>query len=127
MLPSISHTPSPLEDDMIQATLVGNLGRDAELKNTGSTDMLKFSVATTEQRTKTTTWVSCVLWGRRAAPLSDYMKKGQQVVVFGTLTNRTWEGKDGERKTLECNVTEVKLVGKREPEATRPVDDAIPF
>ncbi len=113
---------------MINATVVGNLGKDAELRNTGATDVLKFSVASTERRTKDTTWVSCVLFGRRAQSLSDYLKKGQKVIVVGSLVNRKWEGRDGsERRTLECTVSEVELVGGRDTAPVKSLDDAIPF
>ena len=82
--------------------LVGNLGRDAELKYTPSgAAVSNFSIATTEtwkdknsgERKEKTEWHRIVLWGKTAENLSQYLLKGKQVFVEGRLETRQWEDK----------------------------------
>ena len=76
--------------------LVGNLGRDAELRYTpGGAAVAIFSIATTEmwndksgQRQERTEWHNIDLWGKQAESLSDYLQKGKQVFVEGRLQSR---------------------------------------
>jgi primosomal replication protein N len=76
--------------------LVGNLGRDAELRYTpGGAAIAKFSIATTEmwndktgQRQERTEWHNIDLWGKQAESLSEYLQKGKQVFVEGRLQSR---------------------------------------
>jgi single-strand DNA-binding protein len=103
--------------------LVGNLGRDAELRYTPSgAAVAKFSIATTEvwndkagQRQERTEWHNVNLWGKQAESVSEYLTKGRQVYVEGRLQSRKaprcrncdaflpdrdWNPRDG--KTLRC-------------------------
>ena len=75
-----------------KAILVGNLGRDAELKFTGNGFAIaRFSIATTDRRkdSKTGEWVEKTEWhrivllGKQAESLQDYLKKGKQIYVEG--------------------------------------------
>lgn len=96
---------------MIAATVAGNVGRDAEIQHTnGGMVVLKFSVASSTKRgdRENTTWVSCALWGKRGQALADYLTKGAQVVVAGSVTMT--EGKDG-KPYLNMDVSDVKLMG----------------
>jgi len=76
--------------------LVGNLGRDAEVRYTpGGAAVAKFSLATTEvwndkggQRQERTEWHNINLWGKQAENLSEYLQKGKQVFVEGRLESR---------------------------------------
>jgi primosomal replication protein N len=76
--------------------LVGNLGRDAELRYTpGGAPIAKFSIATTEmwndktgQRQERTEWHNVDLWGKQAESLSEYLQKGKQIFVEGRLQSR---------------------------------------
>ena len=76
--------------------LVGNLGRDAELRFTpGGAAIAKFSIATTEvwndksgQRQERTEWHNVDLWGKQAESLKEYLTKGKQVFVEGRLQSR---------------------------------------
>jgi len=76
--------------------LVGNLGRDAELRFTPSgAAIAKFSLATTEvwndkagQRQERTEWHNVDLWGKQAESLKEYLTKGKQVFVEGRLQSR---------------------------------------
>ena len=76
--------------------LVGNLGRDADLRYTpGGAAVSKFSLATTEvwndksgQRQERTEWHNIDVWGRQAESLKEYLTKGKQVYVEGRLQSR---------------------------------------
>jgi single-strand DNA-binding protein len=100
--------------------LVGNLGRDAELRYTpNGSPVSSFSIACTEkykdksgQRQEKTEWVRCVMWGKRAEALSEYLMKGKQLYVEGRLQTRKWQGRDGkDNYSTEVVVTEIQLLG----------------
>jgi single-strand DNA-binding protein len=98
--------------------LVGNLGRDAEVKVTaGGQSVASFSIATTETWTKDgekkekTEWHRIVLWGRQAESLQPYLTKGKQVYLEGRLETRQWE-KDGQKHyTTEIKADRIVLLG----------------
>ena len=100
--------------------LVGNLGRDAELRYTpGGAAVAKFSVATTEvwndkggQRQERTEWHNIDLWGKQAESLSEYLVKGKQVYVEGRLQTDEYTDKEGQkRKTTRVRCDRVVLLG----------------
>lgn len=100
--------------------LVGNLGRDAELRYTpGGTAVSKFSVATTEtwndksgQRQERTEWHNIDLWGKQAETLTEYLVKGKQVYVEGRLQTDEYTDKDGvKRKSTRVRSDRVVLLG----------------
>jgi single-strand DNA-binding protein len=86
--------------------LVGNLGRDAELRYTpGGAPVATLNMATTEvwndkagQKQEKTEWHRVVLWGKSAESLSEYLVKGKQIYVEGRLQTRKWQDKDGNDK-----------------------------
>jgi single-strand DNA-binding protein len=117
--------------------LVGNLGRDAELRYTpAGAAVSKFSIATTEtwtdkqgERHERTEWHTIDLWGKPAESLSEYMKKGKQVYVEGRLQTEEWTDKDGQkRKGTKVRCDKVVLLGggQREPRHVRDEDIAAP-
>jgi single-strand DNA-binding protein len=134
--------------------LVGNLGRDAEVRYTpGGAPVASFSIATTENWTskdgekhEQTEWHRIVLWGKSAESLQPYLTKGKQIYVEGRLQTRQWE-KDGQKHyTTEVKADRIVLLGggggrgadrggEREAayadplgkEATPITDDDIPF
>jgi len=122
---------------MNSATFVGRLGRDAELKDVNQNKVLSFSVAsdTGYGENKATMWVSCSIWGKRAESLHQYLTKGTQVTVVGSLSERTYTNNDGQEKTsLQMRVSELSMSGGGEQQksaATAPqpakMDDEIPF
>ena len=83
--------------------LVGNLGRDPELRYTPQgTPVCSFSMATNERRKdKTgemqdqTTWFRVTLWGRQAETASQYLTKGRPVYIEGRLRVEEWTDRDG--------------------------------
>lgn len=99
--------------------LVGNLGRDAEVRYTpGGAPVASFSIATTENWTskdgekhEQTEWHRIVLWGKQAETLQPYLTKGKQIFVEGRLQTRQWE-KDGQKHyTTEIKADRIVLLG----------------
>ncbi len=101
-----------------QATIVGNLGRDAEMKDTSAGPVLSMSVAVSErvkrgeQWTEETTWFSAAVFGKRAEALSRLgLTKGTKVLVQGPVKARGYQ-KDGEaRASLDIIARELVLLG----------------
>jgi single-strand DNA-binding protein len=100
--------------------LVGNLGRDAELRYTaGGAAVATINMATTEvwndkagQRQEKTEWHRVVLWGKSAESLSEYLTKGKQIYVEGRLQTRQWDDKDGNKRyTTEIRGDRIVLLG----------------
>ena len=101
--------------------LVGNLGRDAELRYTpGGAPVATLNLATTEvwndktsgQKQEKTEWHRIVLWGKSAESLSEYLTKGKQIYVEGRLQTRKWQDKDGHDKyTTEIRGDRIVLLG----------------
>ena len=100
--------------------LVGNLGRDAELRYTpGGAAVATINMATTDvykdregQKKEDTQWHRVILWGRTAESLHEYLTKGKQIYVEGRLQTRKWTDKDGvEKYTTEIRGDRVVLLG----------------
>ena len=101
--------------------LVGNLGRDAELRYTpGGAPVATLNLATTEvwndktsgQKQEKTEWHRIVLWGKSAESLSEYLTKGKQIFVEGRLQTRKWQDKDGvDKYTTEIRADRITLLG----------------
>jgi single-strand DNA-binding protein len=101
-------------------TLVGNLGRDPELRYTPQgTPVCSFTVATNEKRKDkagemqdVTTWFRVTLWGRQAETASQYLTKGRPIYVEGRLRLEEWTDRDGkQRYTLEVHATDMQFIG----------------
>jgi single-strand DNA-binding protein len=137
--------------------LVGNLGRDAELRYTGGgTPVANFSMATTEvfkdkdgQKREETEWHRVSLMGKQAESVAEYLRKGKQIYCEGRLRTRTWDDKEGnKRTTTEVIANRVVLLGGGggggrsqsterdetaheapavEPAGALPGDDEVPF
>ena len=103
---------------------IGNLGRDPESRYTASGEAIcNFSIACTEtwkdkqtgERKEMTEWVRISAFGKLAEICSQYLKKGSQVYVEGSLRTRKWTDKDGqERYTTEIRCDDMKLLGSRQ-------------
>lgn len=100
--------------------LVGNLGRDAEVRYTpGGAAVARFSIATTEvwndksgQKQERTEWHNIDLWGKPAESLSEYLVKGKQVYIEGRLQTDEYTDKDGvKRKSTKVRCDKVVLLG----------------
>ena len=96
-------------------TFSGRLGRDSEVKYIPSgTAVLEFSLAvdTGFGDKKTSFWLKCAMFGDRGQKLSQYLLKGQQVIVSGEFSPREYQAGDGTTKvSLELRVNAVELVG----------------
>ena len=136
--------------------LVGNLGRDPELRYTPQgTPVCSFSLATNEKRkdrttgenNDVTTWFRVTLWGRQAETASQYLQRGRPVYIEGRLRVEEWTDRDGKaRQTLEVHATDMQFIGggraedagpppakaaaaqaNGAPEPTDLTDDDVPF
>jgi single-strand DNA-binding protein len=104
--------------------IVGNLGRDPEVRSFPSGDRVaNVTIATTDrwkdkqtsEMKEATEWHRVVFNGRLAEIVEQYLRKGSQVYVEGSLRTRKWTDKDGvERFTTEIRADEMKMLGKRE-------------
>jgi single-strand DNA-binding protein len=108
--------------------LVGNLGRDPELRYTPQgTPVCSFTLATNEKRKDragenqdVTTWFRVTLWGRQAETASQYLSKGRPVYIEGRLRVEEWTDKDGkQRHTLEVHATDMQFIGGRGDEGVQ--------
>jgi len=100
--------------------LVGNLGRDAELRYTpGGAAVATLNMATTEnwtdksgQKQEKTEWHRVVFWGKVAESLTEYLTKGKQIYIEGRLETRQWNDKDGNKRyTTEIKGDKIVLLG----------------
>jgi single-strand DNA-binding protein len=99
---------------MISATIVGSLGRDAELRDAKGTPVVSFSIASNEGYgdKKTTTWTRVSFFGHRAEKVIPFLIKGKSVACRGSLSLREYTGKDGTTKTsLELRADDIELLG----------------
>lgn len=105
-----------------KAILVGNLGRDPELRTTpNGQSVVNFTLATSEnwtdksgERVERTEWHRIVAWGRTAEMCAQYLSKGRTVYVEGRIQTREWEDKDGNKRyTTEINAQTVNFIGPR--------------
>ncbi len=109
--------------------LVGNLGRDPEMRYTPSGQpVTSFSVATNRQYTnangelvKETLWFRVTTWGKLAETCNQYLRKGSKVLIEGRLTAdprtggpRIWNGQDGQpRASFEVTAQTVRFLSAR--------------
>ena len=105
-------------------TMVGNVGRDPELRrlSDGAT-VCNFNLAvneTTRDRKSSATWFRITVWGERAAICARNLKKGSAVYVAGRLKPKQWEDKQGERHvSLEVKATDVRFFGLTDSKTVR--------
>jgi single-strand DNA-binding protein len=102
--------------------LLGNVGKDPEIRATaGGMTIASFGLATAErtkgqdgQWTDKTEWHNIVCFQRTAEVVRDYVKKGSQVFVEGRITNRSWDDKESGQKKYrtEILVNDLTLLGK---------------
>jgi single-strand DNA-binding protein len=100
--------------------ILGNLGRDPELRHTASSKAVAtLRVATNEvwndasgERQERTEWHTVVVWGRQAENCAQYLTKGRSVYVEGRLQTRKWQDKEGhDRYSTEIVADRVQFVG----------------
>ena len=106
---------------MNKIIVIGNLGKDPEMRYTPSGQSVtsfslatnrKFTTSTGEQREETD-WFNVSAWGRLSELCNQYLTKGQQVYVEGRLHLRSFEGRDGQtRWTNEITLTDVQFLSR---------------
>jgi single-strand DNA-binding protein len=99
-----------------KAILIGNLGKDPELRYTPSgAAVCNFPIATTEkwrdkqtnELKESTDWHNIVLWGKQAENAKEYLQKGSPVYIEGRIQTRSYDDKDGNRRWI------TEIVGQR--------------
>ena len=99
--------------------IMGNLTADPEQRTTpNGRELTSFTIAVNTRtgagREENTTFYRCTMWGNRGEAIAKYVSKGQQLLVSGTLSARSYQTKDGtERQSLEINVDDFSFVGSR--------------
>ncbi len=104
-----------------KVTLIGNLGRDPEVRYTQSgTAVCNITVAIGERRKdgdewkEHTEWVNCVCFGKTAENVGQYLSKGRQVYVDGRMQTRKYQDKNGQdRWTTEVVANQVLFLGNK--------------
>ena len=116
--------------------LVGNLGRDAELRYTpGGAAVATLNLATTEvwndkqgQKQEKTEWHRIVLWGKQAESLQEYLVKGKQIYVEGRLQTRQWDDKEGNKRyTTEIVAQNMQMLGRPGDRGETPVPSGVTY
>jgi single-strand DNA-binding protein len=112
--------------------LIGNLGRDPEVRYMPSGDaMVNLSLATTDnwrdksgEKQEKTEWHRVVMFGKVAEIAGEYLKKGSQAYFEGRLQTRKWTDKEGqERYTTEIVADRMQMLGSRSGGSTRAAPD----
>ena len=117
--------------------LIGNLGRDPEVRYMPSGDAVaNISIATTEtwkdkngEKQEKTEWHRVAMFGKTAEVAGEYLKKGSQVYIEGRLETRKWTDKEGqERYTTEIRADRMQMLGSRSGGSERmaPPEDEAP-
>ncbi|MBR2658494.1 single-stranded DNA-binding protein [Candidatus Saccharibacteria bacterium] len=105
-----------------KAIIVGNLTRDPELRSTqNGASVCSFSVAvnrvyrdTSGEQKEDVSFIDCSAWGKLGEMISQYAKKGTGVLVSGRLSQRSWEDKDGNKRSrVEIVVEDFNFTGAR--------------
>ncbi len=101
---------------MLKLQVIGNLGKDAEVRTVNGKTVIGFSVAHTEkytsngQQQQKTTWVNCSYWTDKTA-IAPYLKKGTSVYVEGSPDVRVWGDAGNQKASMELRVLSVQLLG----------------
>jgi single-strand DNA-binding protein len=102
--------------------LVGNVGKDPEVKHLDSeTAVANFSLATSEnytnkngEKVENTEWHNIVCWRRLATLAENYIRKGSQLYIEGRIRTRTFDGQDGTKKYItEIYADTIQLLGRK--------------
>lgn len=107
--------------------LIGNLGRDPEMRDVNGTPVTSFSVATSRtwndksgNRQSETTWFRISVWGAQATSCAQYLAKGSKVLVEGRMQPdenggpRVWESNGEHRASFEVRADSVRFMSSRE-------------
>ena len=112
-------------------TIIGNLTRDPELKALPSGDKVaNFGLATNRtwkdkdgQKKEEVEFHNCVVFGRSAETIAQYMKKGSQLLVEGRLKTSTWDDKDSGKKMYKTEIIVERSQFGNKPSGETPLPD----
>jgi single-strand DNA-binding protein len=122
--------------------LLGNIGKDPEVRETKAGNIVNMVMATSEkytdksgQKQENTEWHNLVVFGKLADVVSKYVKKGDKLYVEGSITTRKWEDKEGNtRYNTEIKVRDLTMLGGGEKKSAQPAvaagddeDSDLPF
>ena len=103
--------------------LLGNVGKDPEVRDVSGTKVASFTLATTDnaytksdgtQVPKRTEWHNIVAWGKNAEVIEKYVHKGTKLYIEGKLRTRMWEDKNAiKRYVTEIYVDTFELLGSK--------------
>lgn len=105
-----------------KAMIIGNLGKDPDVRYTQSnTAVANLSIATSDRYKdksgewkETTEWHKIVAWGRTAEVCQEYLKKGSKIYVEGSIQTNKWEDKDGQtRYTTEIKARRLIMLDSK--------------
>ena len=120
-----SAEPSPeseITDSVNKVFLIGRLGKDPELKYTSAgTPLARFTLATDEvfkdrsgEMQRRTEWHTIIAWSRLAEICGEYLTKGKQVYIEGSIRSRQWEDQSGNKRTAyEIVARQMTMLGSR--------------
>jgi single-strand DNA-binding protein len=120
-------------DGLNRVTALGNLGADPELRMTqGGQGVLNLRLACSEtyldkekKKQERTEWVSVTVWGKRGEGLAKILKKGDRILVEGSLRTSSYEDRDGNKRyKTEVVAREVLLQGSPGGKRERPSEPA---
>lgn len=107
---------------MIAATVTGNVGRDAQVRDVDGTSVMSFTIASRryEKGQEQTDWVDVSFWGQRASKIAQYVTKGSRVAVRGTVWMREYTHNNERRYSLTMRADDVELLGGGERSDAKP-------
>lgn len=126
---------------MLKINIIGNLGKDAEIKDFNGNKFISFNVAHTEKYKKqdgtevnNTTWISCLKKVADSSALAKYLTKGTKVYLEGTPSVKLYQTKDGATDySFNCSVLHLALLSanttadgeKTQPQASNATNEPI--
>ena len=90
--------------------LMGNLGKDPELRTGGTTEICRFSLATRRagpDKKDVTDWHNCVAFGKAAESIHRYFRKGMRIQIIGNIRNGSYEDKDHIATSVHLNTDDL--------------------
>lgn len=125
-----------------KAILIGNVGKNPEVKHFENGVKCSFSLATSEtytpkggEKVTQTEWHSIIAWGKLAEIVEKYVKKGQSLYIEGKINYRSFDDRDGNKKYItEINASSIQMIGGKktddvavrpDPQYDKPIEDQI--
>ena len=109
---------------MNNVNIIGRLTKDVEVRKTSTNKSVSsFSIAVdnlaTKDGEKTTSFFNCNAWNNVAETLSKYTRKGDRIAILGSLIQRNYENKNGEKNSVvEINVNSITLIENKKENAS---------